>query len=247
VLVPPAPYTPSCTPLRPCALLPTLSARAMIRMPAARRPTKRAGWSRCYLLVGVLTVVAAAAIFYGWLFRVLQRAQGGGSASGLVSPAEAGALLGQAAHTITDRLKWLKRCPKCECEGGDGGGGAGGGGEADDSPSALDAVNDHPPPMLPSHYGMVHGMEPWERPNLKVWDLHTIPTDEWYERAKKATDRCDLEVHGGLQGAENGMEDKVVWVTALFDLKRGGAGMGDFQRGMEEYYRRFQTVLDRGA
>ena len=101
--------------------------------------------------------------------------------------------------------------------------------------------------------------------------MHVIPTDDWYERGKKATDRCDLELTQKIQGAENGLEDKVVWVSALFDLKvrlrrgkgvrtaarmthpapppphqRGEAGMGDFQRGMDEYYRRFQIVLDRG-
>ena len=52
-----------------------------------------------------------------------------------------------------------------------------------------------------------------------MWDLHVIPTDDWYERGKKATDRCDLELTQKIQGAENGLEDKVVWVSALFDLK----------------------------
>ena len=82
---------------------------------------------------------------------------------------------------------------------------------------------------------------------LKVWDLHTYPNDDWYDRAKKATDRCDLELTQQTQGAKNGLEDKVVWVSGLLDLKRGEAGNGEFTRSMDEYYRRFQTVLDNGA
>lgn len=79
---------------------------------------------------------------------------------------------------------------------------------------------------------------------MQVWDLHTIPTDDWYERAKKATDRCDLELTQQTQGADKGLEDKVVWVSGLFDLNRGS--LGEFKRPMKEYFQRFQTVLDRG-
>lgn len=211
----------------------------MIRPPVRKSPKRGAGWWRCYLIVGAITIVVGALMLYGAMFRVLRRSQGSDNNSAIITPSEATSFLGEAAHVITDRLKWLKRCPTCNCAAEDG--------TAADPDAWLDKVNDEPPPMLPSHYGMVHGMEPWERPGLKVWDLHTIPTDDWYERAKKATDRCDLELHGKIQGAEHGLEDKVVWVTALFDLKRGEAAMGDFQRGMEEYYRRFQVVLDRGA
>lgn len=110
----------------------------------------------------------------------------------------------------------------------------------------LSEVGNQPPLITPSHYALAHGHEPWERPGNKVWELHTIPTDEWYVRAKKATDRCDLELHQRIVGGERGLDDKVVWVTALFDLKRGEAGNGGFQRSMDEYYRRFQVVLDRG-
>ena len=42
------------------------------------------------------------------------------------------------------------------------------------------------------------------------------------------------------------MADEVVWVSGLFDLKRGESGNKDFQRGKDEYFRRFQIVLDRG-
>ena len=33
--------------------------------------------------------------------------------------------------------------------------------------------------------------------------------DDWYERAKKATDRCDLELTKQWQGASKGLDDKV--------------------------------------
>ena len=38
-----------------------------------------------------------------------------------------------------------------------------------------------------------------------------------------------------------------MWVSGLLDLKRGEAGNGEFTRSMDEYYRRFQTVLYNGA
>lgn len=69
--------------------------------------------------------------------------------------------------------------------------------------------------------------------------------DEWYERAKKATDRCDLELTYQTTGAKNGLADKVVWVTGLFDLNRNE--LTDFKRPLQEYYDRFNRILDRGA
>jgi hypothetical protein len=110
----------------------------------------------------------------------------------------------------------------------------------------LDTVGDKPPPIVPSHYALVNGIEPFERHDVKPFDLHVIPTDEWYFRAKKATDRCDRELSRDVEGAERGLDDKVVWVSGLFDLKRGDAEMGDFHRPMTEYYSRFQRILDRG-
>jgi hypothetical protein len=79
------------------------------------------------------------------------------------------------------------------------------------------------------------------------WHLHTIPDDDWYQRAKKATDRCDLELSYQTRGADKGLEDKVVWVSGLWDLNRGDKESGGFQRSMQEYYSRFQRVLDNGA
>jgi hypothetical protein len=69
--------------------------------------------------------------------------------------------------------------------------------------------------------------------------------DDWYERAKKATDRCDLELTYQTTGAQNGLADKVVWVTGLFDLNRNE--LTDFKRPLQEYYDRFNRILDRGA
>lgn len=111
----------------------------------------------------------------------------------------------------------------------------------------LDTVGEQYPPIVPSHYAAVHGIEPFERHDLKPFELHVVPTDDWYDRAKKATDRCDLELTEQTQGAKNGLDDKIVWVSGLFDLKRGEAGNKDFARPLEEYFRRFQVVLDRGT
>ena len=79
---------------------------------------------------------------------------------------------------------------------------------------------------------------------------HTFPraplSDDWYERAKRATDRCDLELTQQTQGAKNGLADEVVWVSGLFDLNRKALG-SDFKRPLTEYYNRFNRILDRGA
>lgn len=112
--------------------------------------------------------------------------------------------------------------------------------------SQYDDVSDNPPPIEPSLFASVYGLEPFQQPGLKSWSLHTIPTDDWYDRAKVATDRCDLELHEQIQSGHRGLSDEVVWVSSLLDLKRGDANMGDFRRGMDEYYARFQRILDRG-
>lgn len=208
---------------------------------AVNRGRKAAGASslrKCYITVGGLTLVLGIALCYVYIFTGLSKVTRGDDSDAFIThPGDAPKLLGQAAHAVADRLRWLRRTPKCEMPPG---------AEEGDPDAWLDSVADHPPPIVPSHFGMVNGMEPFERPNLKAWDLHTIPTDEWYDRGKRATDRCDLELTRMTQGAEHGLDDKITWVTALFDLKRGDGGMGDFQRGMDEYYRRFQVVLDRG-
>ena len=94
------------------------------------------------------------------------------------------------------------------------------------------------PEMTPSQYSVVHGLEPFERPDLIPWELHTYPTDDWYDRAKRATDECDLELTYQAQGASNGLEDKIVLVSGLVNLGRNE--VGEFQRRMDEYYLRLQ-------
>jgi hypothetical protein len=47
---------------------------------------------------------------------------------------------------------------------------------AADPDTALDTLADVYPPMEPSHYARVHGIEPFERADMKPWSLHTIPT-----------------------------------------------------------------------
>ena len=228
--------------------------RSSLPQPAGRRPVRRgAGLKQCQCIVLALTLVFGVCLFYVYLFTGLQRVAHPGEDASLkgLSPLEAPRVLNEAAHAVADRF--ARKCPACDCGAGDEGGGDaaaaaaasvdGVGGDAD---AWLDRVGDEPPKIAPSHFALVNGVEPYERPNQRAWDLHVIPTDDWYERAKKATDRCDLELTQKTQGAENGLDDKVVWVSALFDLKRGESGNADFQRPMTEYYRRFQIVLDRG-
>ena len=107
----------------------------------------------------------------------------------------------------------------------------------------------------------VHGIEPFERANMKPWELHTIPSgefapagapsgrtarcvsakrcspppsaptqtrlvaaDEWYERAKVATDACELQLTYETQGAKNGLDDKVRFSS--FGAQRHVPGCG---------------------
>jgi len=114
----------------------------------------------------------------------------------------------------------------------------------------LDYVGEHAciPKIVPSHFAKQNGMEPFEQEGVtKPFDLHVYPTDEWYDRAKTATDRCDLELTTQVTGGDKGLADEVVWVSGLLDLKRGEGANGGFQRSMQEYYDRFNRILDRGA
>jgi len=148
--------------------------------------------------------------------RLFKGLAGSGNASALAPPGEADVS--------------VAACPRCES----------------DPDAWLDTVGESPPPILPSHYALVNGVEPFERHDVKPFDLHVIPTDEWYFRAKKATDRCDLELSYDVPGADKGLADKVVWVSGLFDLKRGEHGNNAFKRDISEYFERFQRILDRG-
>ena len=49
---------------------------------------------------------------------------------------------------------------------------------AEDEEAWLDLVNEreHFPKIVPSHYAETTGIEPFERVDLKPWDLHTYPT-----------------------------------------------------------------------
>ena len=83
---------------------------------------------------------------------------------------------------------------------GSGAGDACGRGAAD--PDAwLDKVAEPgcAPKIEPSWYAQVHGIEPYERADVGNFQLHVVPTDDWYDTAKRATDRCDLEVTHSIQ------------------------------------------------
>ena len=51
-------------------------------------------------------------------------------------------------------------CPKCE---------AAPPAEEEDRDAWLDSVGDKPPPIVPSHFAQVHGIEPFEQHDLKEW------------------------------------------------------------------------------
>jgi hypothetical protein len=196
------------------------------------------GFRLCYILVGAFVTVIGLSLLYTSVFR---RGKRGGASSATASSEDSIAIAVGGNRALVD--VGLEPAPvttqRDEC----------GRGDPNDPDAWLDFVAERGcyPKITPSWYAQVHGIEPFERPDLKPFDLHTYPTDDWYDLAKKATDRCDLEVHQQIVGGDKGMADDVVWVSGLFDLKRGEGANKDFQRPMEEYYRRFQIVLDRGA
>ena len=213
----------------------------------ARRPTTpRSAWRPCYMTVGAVTIIVLLVIFYSWLFRVLKGQKQGQQVLGKIE---------QWTGTIHQQIHPHSQPAPCAnhpianhyslAQYGDYPQQHGAGGE--DPDAWLDTIADFPPPIVPSHYALVNGEEPFEHKETGPFQLHTIPTDEWYDIAKRATDRCDLTLTNGIQGAANGLEDKVVCVSGLLDLKRGESGNKEFQRSMDEYYRRFQNILDRGA
>jgi hypothetical protein len=120
----------------------------------------------------------------------------------------------------------------------------------DGDPDAwLDAVGDFPPPIIPSHYALVKGEEPFESKDTEPFQLHAIPNNDWYDVAKSAVSRCDRHVTGDITGAANGLADKIVWVTALLDLKSlPHTPLEPPQFGGYEFdpFHRFQRLLDRG-
>ena len=76
-------------------------------------------------------------------------------------------------------------------------------------PACLNIVGDNPPPIIPSLHAKILGVEPFERAGNRPWELHTIPTDTWYDRARVATDSCESELTRHTPGAVNGLDDKV--------------------------------------
>lgn len=88
------------------------------------------------------------------------------------------------------------------------------------------------------------------RKDLPIWELHTQPSEGWVERGRQILDQCTLDAPDDTTLAgENpnpAVKGDITLVTALLDLGRGGETNGMFKRGMEEYFARFQRILDRG-
>eukprot|EP01138_Halocafeteria_seosinensis_P007613 gb/GECG01007781.1/.p1 GENE.gb/GECG01007781.1/~~gb/GECG01007781.1/.p1 ORF type:complete len:386 (+),score=44.44 gb/GECG01007781.1/:1-1158(+) len=93
---------------------------------------------------------------------------------------------------------------------------------------------------MESHYKRVFGVEPFDETHRKHWELHNIPTDHWYQKAREDVDKCDLRIPDPDHAAYT---DETTVVTALLDLKRGEKGNGMFQRSMKEYFQRLDRIL----
>lgn len=107
-------------------------------------------------------------------------------------------------------------------------------------PFAVLGPDDAPPQLEESLYKRVHGFEPWEKDGLSVLQLHNIPNDDWIANATKVVSTCDLETQPAYETEE------ITLVTALLDLGRGKAESGSFIRPMQEYFNRFQRIINRG-
>ncbi len=58
---------------------------------------------------------------------------------------------------------------------------------SDEEEKWADQLADNPPKIVPSAYALEHGgVEPYQEANKwQPWGLHTIPNDDWYDRAKR--------------------------------------------------------------
>ncbi|KAA0163258.1 hypothetical protein FNF27_07963 [Cafeteria roenbergensis] len=106
-----------------------------------------------------------------------------------------------------------------------------------------DVVDELPPLIKPSLFARVYGKEPYQLESTNAWELHTIPTNEWVDRAAEKIERCPLDK---LWPGSESLSNEITWVSLLLDLKRGEGGNKQFQRSMSEYYSRFQRIIDRG-
>ena len=66
--------------------------------------------------------------------------------------------LGEAGNAIKNMIQG--KCPKCEGAAAP---------DDDDKDAWLDSIADKPPPIVPSHFAQVHGIEPFEQHDLKEW------------------------------------------------------------------------------
>lgn len=52
-----------------------------------------------------------------------------------------------------------------------------------------DVVDELPPLIKPSLFARVYGKEPYQLESTNAWELHTIPTNEWVDRAAEKIER----------------------------------------------------------
>lgn len=52
-----------------------------------------------------------------------------------------------------------------------------------------DVVDELPPLIKPSLFARVYGKEPYQLESTNAWELHTIPTNEWVDRASEKIEK----------------------------------------------------------
>lgn len=105
-------------------------------------------------LVCSYTLPAGMIMFYWYVYSYLRSLRGGGEEN----PGAVVVKLGEAGKAIEDLLRG--KCPKCPDAAAP---------DDDDKDAWLDSIGDKPPPIVPSHFAQVHGIEPFEQHDLKEW------------------------------------------------------------------------------
>jgi hypothetical protein len=87
------------------------------------------------------------------------------------------------------------------------------------------------------------GLEPFLRPNQELFNLFLKPSTEWIDHCLRVIREAHVSAH---TVEDSTLSNDITIVTTLLDLKRATDAGNDFKRTMEEYYARFNYILDRG-
>ena len=84
------------------------------------------------------------------------------------------------------------------------------------------------PPIVPNPGP--DGLEPFQRPDMKLWQLFTAPANGWVAKAQAVIDASA----GTLNAPDDpALNSEVTIVTTLLDLGRGTDAGGTFKRSMK--------------